>query len=79
MKNEELVLTYIGMDSWGRSVYREEEGTLWKDVSPVKHMKPELCTCVGNEYDGEPDNNMHCIEKYKEVRVIFVLERITWY
>ena len=79
MENKELVLTYIGMDSWDRPVYREADGKLWKDVSPVKHMKPDLCTSVDNEYDGEPDNNTYYIEKYNGVRVTFVPERITWY
>lgn len=54
MKNEELVLTYIGMDSWDRPVYKEADGKLWKDVSPIEHMKTDLCTSVDNETDKTP-------------------------
>ncbi|NDO52045.1 hypothetical protein FMM75_22655 [Lachnospiraceae bacterium MD335] len=78
MKNKELVLSYMGMDSWDRPVYKEPNGRLWKDVSPVKHQKPDLCTSVNNEFDGEPDDNMRYIEKYKGIEVIFVPERVIW-
>ena len=39
-----LYLKFIGMDSWDRPVYKDDLGTLWKDVVPRAGMKPDLCT-----------------------------------
>lgn len=41
-----LHLKFIGMDSWDRPVYKDDLGTLWKDVDPRAGMKPNLCTSV---------------------------------
>lgn len=78
MENKELILTYAGMDSWDRPIYTESGGKLWKDVSPMKYTKPQLCTSVNNEFDGEPCDNMYAIEEYNGVRITFVPERVTW-
>lgn len=78
MEKKELVLTFIGMDSWDRPVYKESDGMLWKDVSQIKDNKPDLCTSVNNEFDGEPDDNMRYMEKYDGVKVKFVPARVTW-
>lgn len=38
-----LHLKFVGMDSWDRPVYKDDMGTLWKDVDPRARMKPDLC------------------------------------
>ena len=43
-----LHLKFIGMDSWDRPVYKDDMGTIWKDVDPRAGMKPDLCTSVKN-------------------------------
>jgi len=73
-----LVLTYVGMDSWDRPVYRDETGRLWKDVDPRPNMAADLCTSLNNEFKGEPDINMCYIEKYENTIIEFVPERVTW-
>ena len=65
-----LHLKFIGMDSWDRPVYKDDLGTLWKDVDPRAGMKPNLCTSVNNEFDGGP--------KYRGVTVAFEPKRIVW-
>lgn len=59
-----LVLTFIGMDSWDRPVYKDETEQLWKDVDPRKNRKPDLCTVQGNSFDGEPLTNLPYIAEY---------------
>ena len=73
-----LHLKFVGMDSWDRPVYKDDGGTLWKDVDPRAGMKPNLCTSVNNEFDGEPDIGMKYLEKYRGVTVAFEPERIVW-
>ena len=73
-----ITLNYIGMDSWDRPVYEDESGVLWKDISPLKKWPPELCTSIGNKFDGEPDTQMYYFKKYADVKVQFVPERIVW-
>lgn len=41
-------------------------------------MKPNLCTSVNNEFDGEPDTDMKYLEKYRGVAVAFEPKRIVW-
>lgn len=55
--SEKLVkeLTYIGMDSWSRPVYRDEDGKLWKDTDPRKGFSGNICSALNNAFDGEPD------------------------
>ena len=71
-------LKHIGRDSWDRPVYRDDEGILWKDVDPRADRKPNLCTSVDNEFDGEPDTGMEHFQKYRDVSVVFVPERDVW-
>ena len=73
-----LYLKFVGMDSWERPVYKDDIGTLWKDVDPRAGMEPNLCTSVNNEFDGEPDRGMKYLEKYRGVTVAFDPERIVW-
>lgn len=73
-----LHLKFIGMDSWYKLVYKDDLGMLWKDVIPRVGMKPDLCTSVNNEFDGELDTGMKYLEKYRGVTVAFEPERIVW-
>lgn len=69
-----VTLKYLGMDSWDRPVYEDENGTLWKDTSPGRIFGPHLCTSVDNTFDGEPDMPMQ-----DGAEVVFVPERVVWY
>ena len=77
-KTEVLHLKYLGMDSWDRPVYMDDEGMIWKDVESRADRKANLCTSVGNEFDGEPDTDMECFEKYQNVSVVFVPSKVVW-
>lgn len=71
-----LVLNYVGIDSWDRPVYKNEEGNLFKDVDARKNRGPEICTVYGG-MEGEPDTPIIYISKYKDLEIEFVPERIT--
>ena len=73
-----ITLTFIGMDGWDRPVYKDESGRLWKDVDPRRRCAPNLCTSVGNEFDGEPDTNMCYLKKYDGAELVFIPERVVW-
>ena len=69
---KKLELTHKGRDSFDRPVY-ENNGRLYCDVDPRKHMPPEICTKSDNEFDGEPDWPID-----EDVEVIFIPGRDTW-
>ena len=72
-KNEkQIILTYVGRDSWSRPVYIHE-GVYWVDVEPRKDHKPMLCTKMHNQFDGEPNNHMQ-----EGIEVIFEPACDTW-
>lgn len=77
-KTSILHLKYLGRDSWDRPVYMDDEGVIWKDVNPRAGGKANLCTSVGNEFDGEPDTGMEYFKKYQGVSVIFIPARDVW-
>ena len=77
-RTAELHLNYLGRDSWDRPVYEDDNGVLWKDVTPRAGCEADLCTSVDNKFDGEPDTNMRYLEEYKNVSVVFVPERDVW-
>ena len=52
--NKVKKLTFAGIDSWDRPVYRDESGQLWKDVN-LGSGEPALHSSVDNDFDGEPD------------------------
>ena len=55
MKNEErLLLTFIGIDSWDRPVYKDQHDCLWKDIT-LGSSHPAFYSSVNNAFDGEPD------------------------
>lgn len=64
-------MTYIGMDSWSRPVYSDENGKLWKDTDPRAHVPASLASALNNSFDGEPDLPFHGDAK-------FIPKRITW-
>ena len=47
-------LRFIGTDSWGRPVYQDESGEIWKDVN-LGRGTPYLHCSVNNDFEGEPD------------------------
>lgn len=75
---KEMLLRYMGRDSWDRPVYKDETGTLWKDVQPIAGRTPNLCTASNNEFDGEPDTPMNVLKHYEGVRIIYEPGRDVW-
>lgn len=53
--NSILELKYIGEDFWSRPVYRGQFGHLWKDIDLGDSEWPNLCSSVGDEFEGEPN------------------------
>ena len=69
------VLSYIGRDGDGRPVYKDKEGTLWKDTCNLCNGRyfhsSLLSTCEGNTVEGEP------LEAMKDgVFIVFVPNRM---
>lgn len=58
-QKEEVVMIYVGMDSWDRPVYRDPDGKLWKDTNPRSHVPASLYSSLNNCFDGEPDMLFH--------------------
>ena len=75
VKTKTLHLRYLGKDSWGRYVYQDENGKLWKNTdccSPrecCEERGDTLNSAAGNSFDGEPDCFMgaHIQVEYIEV------------
>lgn len=72
-----LTLTYIGLDSWNRPVYKDTEGRLFVDTDSREYRSPQICTKYQNAFDGEPDAPIEYIERYKDLEVEFVPKRYT--
>lgn len=58
-----LHLRYIGEDFWGRYVYEDENGKIWKLLdccSPreICEERDRPVSSYGNTFDGEPDCHM---------------------
>lgn len=76
VKLKTLHLNYIGIDSWSRYVYEDENGKLWKNVNcctPREICEKRgdvLCSSVGNAFDGEPDCHMA-----DHIKVEYIAER----
>lgn len=51
-----LKLKYIGEDFWSRPVYKDQHGTIWKDLDLGDSETPSLYSAVGNDIEGEPLN-----------------------
>jgi len=47
-------LRFIGVDSWSRPVYRDENGKLWKDLN-LGNGTLDLYKSSSNDFEGEPD------------------------
>lgn len=71
-------LTFIGMDSWSRPVYEDENEILWKDIDNregwLGKKNENFCTSINNAFDGEPDCPMS-----NQFDVVFIPERIVEY
>lgn len=52
-------LQFVGVDSWDRPVYEDQDGKLWKDTYPSEDVHPILYSACNNEFDGEPDCPFH--------------------
>ena len=66
--NENLTLTFIGVDSWGRPTYEDDEGRLLKDTNCDRGLLA-LCTVWGG-FDGEPDTPIEYVKKYKNRKIV---------
>ena len=62
---ETIVLNFIGKDSWGRPVYKDETGQMFKDLN-LGETPIHLCTTYG-DIEAEPDTSISNIEHYKNV------------
>jgi hypothetical protein len=65
-------LTFIGRDSWCRPVYKDENGRLWKDVDCRPKWWGPLCSCVGNDFEGQPESPMR-----SDIEITFIPARVT--
>lgn len=65
------MLKYLGLDSWSRPVYEDENGILVKDVDPRSWCAPRLATAPNNEFDGEPDCPYHGETKFASERKVW--------
>lgn len=64
---KKLVLKFIGVDSWSRPVYEDENGKLFKDTN-CDSGEIALCTAYGG-FEGEPDTPIEYIEKYRDMEI----------
>ena len=67
---KEKTLTFVRADAWSRPLYKDENGRLWVDVSPLSKWQPDLHTITD---EGEPDMPMK-----SGIKVTFVPHRIVW-
>lgn len=75
-------LSFLGIDRWGRPVYKDQTGRLWKNIkhlarneNDVIDTKDGLATVYRDLFDGEPDIG---IEYMKEKPVIeFAPRKVT--
>lgn len=65
--SDNCTLKYKGKDSWGRYVYEDQNGKLWKHINCLStrekciERQDTLYSSYNNEYDGEPDCHMNPI------------------
>ena len=63
---EKLTLNFLGIDSWSRPVYKDENGKLFKDINCDNGIIG-LCTC--GSFDGEPDTPIEYIKRYEGLEI----------
>lgn len=67
VKEIRLTLKYIGRDTWGRYVYEDQNGKLWKHINCLSsrekciERQDTLYSAYNNEFEGEPDCHMNPI------------------
>ncbi len=62
------ILSFIGTDDFGREVFVDEPGTIWKCTEPgpmPRERHDKLYTASSNGRDGEPDLPMSDALDYK--------------
>lgn len=64
---EKLILNFLGIDSWSRPVYEDQNGKLFKDIN-CDHGQINLCTVYGG-FDGEPDTPIQYIKRYQDLEI----------
>lgn len=68
VKNKELKIRLVGVDNWDRPVYKDDKGTLYKDVNlGTGDLKDSLHTVCDNDFYGEPD---YPISKNIDIKLI---------
>lgn len=72
MESKKLKLTCVGVDDWGRTVYKDTSGNFFKDTDVIT-SRLELCTVCGG-FDGEPCTPLEYTEKYKDA-IIEIVEK----
>lgn len=65
---KEIVLNYLGKDSWNRPVYIDDEDNLYKDLNCGDG--PLALSTVYGDFDGEPDTPIEYIKKYQDVKFL---------
>ena len=70
-----LELHFLGLDSWGRQVFEDQNGRIWKNTETDTHRTVRLCTALYNAFDGEPDTPMDVMTAYKNVAIVFLPKR----
>lgn len=51
---DKKILTFIGKDGFDCPTYRDQSGTLWKDINLGNSESPDLYSVTNNDPDGEP-------------------------
>lgn len=70
-EDNNLVLDYLGNDSWDRPVYKVNQSNIFvKDTNLGKFSMPNLCySCPKDNFFGEPDYDFD-LSKYNSISVI---------
>ncbi|MBQ3023254.1 MAG: hypothetical protein IJD91_08050 [Clostridia bacterium] len=65
---KDITLTYEGCDSWGRPVYKDQNGRYWKDVD-LGGRPTQNGICSADSFDGEPYASVHYYTAIRSVSI----------
>lgn len=65
---KEFELTFIGIDFWDRPVYKDQNGTIWKNTNFNVDMAA-YHTSSNNKFEGEPDMPMDVLYPDHSVKI----------